>query len=950
MPRFPLVLAAAALFAAHAAAQTALPYLVKDLSPGSTQALPDFQSKGPVTGDVFYIGRSGPTGGLWRTDGSEAGTYHVTDDLPSPHGYLWQTPLAIGSTLYYPVDAASGSYLFRTDGTTAGTTRIAQVPRRIRELAPCADGKICFATDDHGIGVSDDTTAGTSVLGSTAPGFGEHNLRRWMTPMKGKVYFNAFDPELGGCVRILGRYLACGELWVTDGTVAGTRMVADLNPGPIGSFPYILFASSKGTLYFNALDDGDYYACVVWVSDGTAAGTRILRRDLGGDCVFTGAVFSEFRGETYIHGGGKVYRTDGTAEETRSFAEILGWQEPSNFSDFMPAGDDVVFLVGPRAGGREIWRYDGAAPVKLGVLPENAASAIYFHATKRVHYTVDTQVSGNTVTELWSTDGATPVQYATLPPSLGTVHPYTVTPRLLYYHSGARRTFVTDGTTAGTREIDLTVTQANSSFIRSFASLNGRLYFRANDGLYTSDGTADGTLRLSTDDNADYLYDHEGRTYLLGRAGLTVTDGTPAGTRLVHQWLGASTRMLIPPAFLGNTAIFRDQDRLAKSSGGAAETIAAFRDIWSLTTVGSRVLFWTEEPGTITLRATDGTAEGTRALAAAFSGGQMHTRSMKLGVQTLFAATAAADAPRSLWITDGTAEGTRAIVQVATSADEFFHPGLVRQGAAFFHVTKNTDLGGIVWRSDGTAAGTYPLSDVPFRDLFDDGDRLILTRFIVPNEYEIWTSDGTAEGTRRLHDAFTATLVSRPFALPRGGAAIVVRRNFGDPPVELFEIATGRWNVMPEDGLDAGPAAHHDGKLFFGGHRTKLGGELFAWPLDGASVPQPAEIAIEFAGTARTASGTSAVFRVTMTPHGAGAPAVVASTVDGSLLANRDYTPFTRTVVFQTDADATLVVPLREGATGTVSIVLSTPSAAVITKGVSTATIGPPVKRRSARH
>lgn len=74
------------------------------------------------------------------------------------------------------------------------------------------------------------------------------------------------------------------ELWVTDGTVAGTRLFKDLVPGTTGSFPAFTtqslqptggFVAFKGRFYFGAggpnLPDH-----VLWVSDGTPEGTQPL--------------------------------------------------------------------------------------------------------------------------------------------------------------------------------------------------------------------------------------------------------------------------------------------------------------------------------------------------------------------------------------------------------------------------------------------------------------------------------------------------------------------------------------------------------------------------------------------------------------------------------------------------------------------------------------------------
>ena len=68
--------------------------------------------------------------------------------------------------------------------------------------------------------VTDGTTAGTQrlkVLGA----FNVTNL----TVIGARAYFG-FDDGIHG-----------NELWTSDGTVAGTMMVDDIEPGTVGSFP-----------------------------------------------------------------------------------------------------------------------------------------------------------------------------------------------------------------------------------------------------------------------------------------------------------------------------------------------------------------------------------------------------------------------------------------------------------------------------------------------------------------------------------------------------------------------------------------------------------------------------------------------------------------------------------------------------------------------------------------
>ena len=63
------------------------------------------------------------------------------------------------------------------------------------------------------------------------------------------------------------------ELWVTDGTAAGTQLLKDINPGAGYSFPEN-FTVLGDKLIFTA-DDGTH-GTELWATDGTAAGTVLL--------------------------------------------------------------------------------------------------------------------------------------------------------------------------------------------------------------------------------------------------------------------------------------------------------------------------------------------------------------------------------------------------------------------------------------------------------------------------------------------------------------------------------------------------------------------------------------------------------------------------------------------------------------------------------------------------
>jgi ELWxxDGT repeat protein len=117
------------------------------------------------------------------------------------------------------------------------------------------------------------------------------------------------------------------ELWRTDGTAAGTRLVGDLVPGPEGSYPVAVEAVGD-IAYFRS-------ANTVWRTDGTAAGTRQL-------IDFTTASGTKARA---------------AAAENEPVRQV-----------FQPLGDGVLVVHPHRYGGNpELWhlRPSGAKKLEL---------------------------------------------------------------------------------------------------------------------------------------------------------------------------------------------------------------------------------------------------------------------------------------------------------------------------------------------------------------------------------------------------------------------------------------------------------------------------------------------------------------------------------------------------------------------------------------------------------
>ena len=169
-----------------------------------------------------------------------------------------------GSTAYFqPTDENAVTGLWKSDGTSGGTTLVKQIgpaggQTYIHCLGVNASGLAYFwgsdATHGQQLWRTDGTATGTFMVSGFI-------LRSFATPTllaflpSGSVIFQVDDPVYGN------------ELWVSDGTTAGTHIIVDLTPGTDGSY-FIAGATYGGDFYFGFNGNP-------WKTDGTAAGTRL---------------------------------------------------------------------------------------------------------------------------------------------------------------------------------------------------------------------------------------------------------------------------------------------------------------------------------------------------------------------------------------------------------------------------------------------------------------------------------------------------------------------------------------------------------------------------------------------------------------------------------------------------------------------------------------------------
>jgi ELWxxDGT repeat protein len=370
---------------------------------------------------------------------------------------------------------------------------------------------------------------------------------RGFTYFAGEVFFTATRPTYGF------------ELWRTDGTAAGTRLVADLCPGPCSSLA-VAVAATETHLFFRArhavfgeelwslstegelallgdlcpgpcgglggeagvLGNRLFFAATdgasgmeLWVSDGSRAGTRRVRDICPGPCAAAPAGLTEFEGRLYFAAedgttGRELWRTDGTAAGTVLVADLC----PDCDGD--PQGLTVAegalhFGADDGEVGREPWRTDGTAggTRRLADLipgPAGSNPQEIFSALGKTYVQGDCEEKGFCT---WKRTGSFWVPATELYPLGTNTRPVEMLEEAgeLFFSLGPRsgvgfQLWVTRGTSGSTRQVLDAV-----SNLGALTASSGGVLFRATvlrDGeflrtLWFSEGTPRGTVPFEQD-------------------------------------------------------------------------------------------------------------------------------------------------------------------------------------------------------------------------------------------------------------------------------------------------------------------------------------------------------------------------------------------------------------------------------------------------------------------
>lgn len=738
------------------------PQLVKDILPGEKGSdISQTTSVGDKLLFIAKDDRSlyiDEVKSLWVSDGTEAGTLPLVDGIIGPVSFAAKE---FQNHKFFMRYEKAGVELWKTDGTVAGTKMVYYIDRydggRDTQWAQY-NGQLYFTFADE-LWKTDGTAAGTindlDGLQSTAPKLdyrgglvatsfglfyrtsagvwysdGLSDSPTFLTPREATGYSTSFEGvqtffELNGKVYFgFGGVYGPSRLWRSDGTAAGTGMAIDLETLPAREMRLavqlgnsIVFAGTNkiwrydgssvtelgnpgyDAEYFRA--DGSvayfgFYNNKLWRTDGTAPGTiqvanisvRTPLDEVGYDWAMT-------NGTLYFYGfasgqGFEIFAHRGDQVEPVNVSRMFDRQKtPANYSNFAVANNKAFFFGQSKYGDADsLFVFDSASNKLISIQKdwpkEYFASGVIAYR-ENVYFP---KKDG-----MWRTDG-TEAGTSLFAPGLSG---FTVVGDLLFWQAGSQY-FISDGTTQGTRPVNLSL---NGSALPFSLLTNFPVYSSGTYWMHYKVGDGSNNRILKTVDWVNFEeVRFEGITGFVDTYGLTPT---PIGL-FIHTggsnegiWFASQT-----------TARFLINPKTPLSSFGGAIFY------------NNRLFFvgFTNENGQEPWYS-DGTVVGTRMLldinrGPQYSGAALDTGGgfnfQKLGSQLLFQSTTQSGS--EWWISNGTASGTHIVDDIVPGRGSPFISNPIVHGDRAYFVACDHFFGEELWITDGTATGTYPLTDL----------------------------------------------------------------------------------------------------------------------------------------------------------------------------------------------------------------------------------------------
>ena len=788
------------------------------------------------------------SGDLWVTDKTVEGTELIAefgDD--SVHSLT-----GLGNLLYFVVASEDGDTIWRTDGTVRGTEQAfdQQFESRSVQSLTAFDGELFFSANgadtDHGVelwrttgaippaaGVAftEDFSDGNAMDGSpvTWTGAGtefvvdsDENGSRMRTTLPDDANIIS-SPD----IYVEGEQYGDVSIHATmKTTAAGTFGLSARNSyDASGSNTATLYSmvDDGGSLFLGAFGEGQWFTDAVELDFSPHETDVELRFDIEGNVAFfkvwpagtdepaeplLTAEFPDWvlpSGNVGWWGTGRgfdielssyettVPEASGVVTQVEQVAD-LRMGEVGSTPEILGVAHDVLYLSAEtESHGRELWGV-AAGSDEIQLISDVREGEAGGNPTNLMElgggavFSVEAEDS----TELWHVDPAT--NAITLVQTLGEagarVDDFMQVDELVYFSvvGEQQRLWLTDGTVEGTRALSTPLVAEHSELPldgRPFTVVESKVVFAG----FEEDGTTALFVTDGTDEETFFLEDTSYKNSQSATQPIGFVDG---------KLLAFATRT----AAVGEQ-LFAIQDGEAEViASGFAFGIAARRPQYLNDRLTTVTIAFGDAGAIYTRIYTDGTADGTTPFFV-HEGSVGGTAGRSSDESQFFFGAWLPDGRSTLYVSDTLNPGDP--VELATF--DINVSGVY--GAEPTNFVTLDD--GSLWKTDGTAEGTVPITDKVIVHDVESGEYAMFTDdalyFIGETEEsgkELWLSDGTDVGTRLIKDIRPGAEGANINWISRVGDSIMFAADDGEHGVELWKTdGTEEGTVMVAD-INAG--------------------------------------------------------------------------------------------------------------------------------------------------
>jgi ELWxxDGT repeat protein len=665
---------------------------------------------------VYFIANDKSGSELWKTDGTTAGTVQVADLNPGPDNGvpIHETLFCKNDILYFR--ASTTFNVWKSDGTAAGTVPATSFSVGLISPLQSSNKIILFGANESPELWSLDGDA-TTLL-KTFEGTAEERLvfhDAVVTPSGVMFLVRVLQKNSGLAIRY--------QLWASDGTPSGTTVVRTFTTSFLTLFEWV-----GDKVILGMLDNANVPE--LWVSDGTSAGTILLPPFPAATNNTELYAAGTFNNKLIFGRGDGTWISDGTAEGTFLLLPgIFSYRVAGlNGNTYMTTHGNSEYALyksdGTIAGTERVGGLGDLTTVPIEKLVVIANKVLVPFATSSTGQEI-ALTSGNTgdITLLKDINpglsSSSPRCFANLGDMVifianDSVHGYEI--------------WKTNGTTEGTQLVKDVVTTSESANIDQIYTLNGNLFFLAGENdfyrdLWKSDGTEAGTIQALPLEGPTIFGQVKDRLIFLDLNTFKSTDGTEAGTVDMRQFERAGYHVAKNHA-AGDNLFFtftntNDEEELWKANIVSNE-VELVKDIY---------------PGTPT--------------------GLPHFFGAAVGAKLVFTAKESEEAGEELWVSDGSADGTFMIKDINPSPSSGSQPNnFVAAGDKVFFTAYTPSSMRELWVTDGTPTGTHMAKDINLTgngvgayDMAALGNKVVFQGWTPNFQDQPWISDGTEAGT-----------------------------------------------------------------------------------------------------------------------------------------------------------------------------------------------------------